>query len=76
MDNNNQKRVEIKLQRQLNKLVLPILLETLLTFLLGELQFPCVRGTLRAGPHVGAVCGTAGSVEVIHLVEQHHVTPV
>ncbi len=35
MDNNNQKRIEIKLQRQLNKLVLPILLETLLTFLLG-----------------------------------------
>ena len=35
MDNSNQERIEIKLQRQLNRLVLPILLETLLTFLLG-----------------------------------------
>ena len=35
MDNGNQKRIEIRLQRQLNRLVLPILLETLLTFLLG-----------------------------------------
>ena len=35
MDNSNQKRIEVRLQRQLNRLVLPILLETLLTFLLG-----------------------------------------